>query len=221
LKNTLLLILTFTCTSLYAGETRYVTDQLEITMRSGQSTKYQIVRMLPSGAAVEILETGENGDYSRIRTEQGNEGWVLSRYLDQQPNARQRLEQANKHLNEVEEENKRLSRELSQERSAKRELGKEKDALSSEHEQVQQELNRIKRVSADVLSIDKENQSLKALLEQTQTNYQQAQQQITALEDSTARDWFIVGGGVILLGMLIGLIIPKIRWKKKSDWGTF
>lgn len=221
MKNTLLLILTFTCTSLYAGETRYVTDQLEITMRSGQSTKYQIVRMLPSGAAVEILETGENGDYSRIRTEQGNEGWVLSRYLDQQPNARQRLEQANKHLNEVEEENKRLSRELSQERSAKRELGKEKDALSSEHEQVQQELNRIKRVSADVLSIDKENQSLKALLEQTQTNYQQAQQQITALEDSTARDWFIVGGGVILLGMLIGLIIPKIRWKKKSDWGTF
>ena len=221
MKNTLLLILTFSCASLYAGETRYVTDQLEITMRSGQSTKYQIVRMLPSGTAVEVLETGENGDYTRIRTDQGNDGWVLSRYLDQQPSARQRLEQANKRLNEVEGENKRLSRELSQERNDKRELGKQQDTLSSEHEQLQQELNRIKRVSADVLSIDKENQSLKTLLEQTQTNYQQAQQQITALQDSTARDWFIVGGGVVLLGILIGLIIPKIRWKKKSDWGTF
>ena len=220
MKKTLLLILSFICTGLHAGETRYVTDQLEITMRSGQSTKYQIVRMLPSGTAVEVLETGEDGDYSRISTEQGIEGWVLSRYLDQQPSARQRLEQANNRLNKLEGENKRLEQELAQARSDKRGLSKEKDSLSSEHEQLQQELNRIKRVSADVLGVDKENQSLKALLEQTQTNYQQAQQQITALQDSTARDWFIVGGGVILLGILIGLIIPKIRWKKKSDWGS-
>jgi len=221
LKYTLLLILLSICSSLQAGETRYVTDQLEITMRSGQSTKHQIVRMLPSGSAVEVLESGEDGDYTRIRTAQGSEGWVLTRYLDQQPSARQRLERADKRLSELGAENKRLSRDLAQVRSDKRELSKEKDLLSSEHEQLRQELNRIKRVSADVLSVDKENQSLKALLKQTQSNYEQSQEQITALQDSTARDWFIVGGGVILLGILIGLILPKIRWKKKSDWGTF
>jgi SH3 domain protein len=30
----------------------------------------------------------------------------------------------------------------------------------------------------------------------------------------------MVGAGVIILGMIIGLIIPRIRWRKKSSWDT-
>lgn len=38
----------------------------------------------------------------------------------------------------------------------------------------------------------------------------------------TQRDqqWFLLGAGTLLAGMLIGLIIPKIRWRRKS-WHTF
>ena len=221
LKKYLLLILLTASTTLHAGAIRYVTDQLEITMRSGQSTKHQIVRMLPSGSTVEVLETGEDGDYTRVRTDQGVEGWVLSRYLDEQASARERLEQANKRLKGLQDENGRLSNDLTKLRSEKRELSSEKDTLTTQNNQLQQELNRIRRVSSEVLNVDRENQSLKTQLQQTQLNYDQSQQQITALQDSTARDWFMVGGGVVLLGVMIGLLIPKIRWKKKSDWGSF
>jgi len=45
-------------------------------------------------------------------------------------------------------------------------------------------------------------------------------QENQSLKDRTARDWFMVGAGVILLGMIIGLIIPRIRWRKKSSWDS-
>jgi len=31
----------------------------------------------------------------------------------------------------------------------------------------------------------------------------------------------MIGAAVLLLGIIIGLIIPKIRFRKKSSWNTF
>ena len=213
------LILLVISTTATAGTTRYVTDQLEITLRSGQSTKHQIVRMLPSGSTVDVIETGEDGTYTRVRAE-GAEGWVLSRYLDEQASGRERLEEANKRLTRLSDENKRLKTELATALNEKRDLNKDKNTLSNQSDKLQQELNRITRISADALSVDRENQALNAQLQQLQMNYDQSQQQIASLQDSSARSWFMAGGGIILLGMLIGLIIPKMHWKKKSQWGS-
>ena len=61
------------------AETRYVSDRLDIQMRTGKGTKFRILRMLPSGTAVEVLETDTANGYTRVRTPGGVEGWVLSR----------------------------------------------------------------------------------------------------------------------------------------------
>jgi SH3 domain protein len=50
---------------------------------------------------------------------------------------------------------------------------------------------------------------------------QTLQQENAGLKDRTARDWFMVGAGVVLLGILAGLFIPRIRWRRKSSWDTF
>jgi SH3 domain protein len=34
------------------------------------------------------------------------------------------------------------------------------------------------------------------------------------------QQWFLVGAGTLLLGLVIGLIIPRMQWRKKS-WRTF
>ena len=39
------------------AQTRYVSDRLEVTLRTGTSTQHSIIRMLTSGARVEVLET--------------------------------------------------------------------------------------------------------------------------------------------------------------------
>jgi SH3 domain protein len=74
-----------------AAEPVWVSDQFEVMLRSGPSTNNAIERMLPSGTALEVLERDEEAGYARVRTTAGTEGWVLSRYLMNEPSAREQL----------------------------------------------------------------------------------------------------------------------------------
>jgi SH3 domain protein len=62
------------------AETAYITEKLEVPVRSGESREYRIIRYLQAGARVEMLQTYESG-YTKIRDERGREGFVLGRYL--------------------------------------------------------------------------------------------------------------------------------------------
>ena len=73
------------------GETRYVTDQFEITMRTGPSTDNAIVRMLDTGATLELISSDRESGYSEVRTSGGTQGFVLTRYLVRNPVARAQL----------------------------------------------------------------------------------------------------------------------------------
>jgi len=215
----LLLLLTASVT--HAENIRYVTDQLEITLRSGQSIKHQIVRMLPSGSALELLETDEESKYSRVRTPDGTtEGWVLSRYLDEQPSARDRLATTTQQLQKLNDEMRQLQKTLKQVSSEKAQLNQSLGAVEAKNKQLTKELEHLKHISANTIGVDKDNQTLKAELQRLQANYDQSQTRITSLQDSSDREWMLVGAGVVLLGILIGLIIPKIRWRRKSEWGS-
>ncbi|RLB83353.1 MAG: TIGR04211 family SH3 domain-containing protein [Deltaproteobacteria bacterium] len=61
----------------------YVTDTFRISLRRGPSIENKILKFLPSGLPVKVLES--QGGWSRVHVlenEQGIlEGWVLSRYL--------------------------------------------------------------------------------------------------------------------------------------------
>ena len=72
------------------AETRYVSDTLEITMRSGKGTSFGITRMLRSGTPVEVLNVDKKSGYTQVRTNSGKEGWVLSRFLMKGQAARDR-----------------------------------------------------------------------------------------------------------------------------------
>ena len=73
------------------ADSAWVTDQFEITLRSGPSTSNAIELMLDSGTKLEILERDAESGYSRVRTNGGTEGYVLTRQLVDQPVARDRL----------------------------------------------------------------------------------------------------------------------------------
>lgn len=204
-----------------AAPLRYVTDQLEITLRSGESTQHQILRMVPSGTPVEMLEENEESGYSRVRMPDGTEGWVITRYLDRMPSGRARLAKAEEELASLRDQLERLQQENRQLRNQNTELGGQVDQLDEAKSGLEREVARIQRASASALAIDEENRTLKTRLRGLERDYQILQQENEALKDHTARDWFIVGAGVVLLGIAIGLLIPKIRWRKKSDWSRF
>jgi len=202
------------------AETRYVSDRLEIQMRSGKGTQFKILRSLPSGTPLEILSVDKQNQYSHVRAPGGVEGWVLNHLLMSGPSARDRLASAEKTLAKVQLENNKLKASLNELRETKGSIDKERGSLQKESAKLSQELERIRRTASSALAIDAENKELKSKIVGYERQSQSLLQENQSLKDRTARDWFMVGAGVILLGMIIGLIIPRIRWRKKSSWDS-
>src|SRR5690625_4640607 len=67
--------------------TRYITDQLQVTLRSGPTTGHRILRMIDAGVPVQVLASPEDG-WVQVSTRDGLQGWVLERHLMNAPSAR-------------------------------------------------------------------------------------------------------------------------------------
>ena len=208
------------CASALA-ETRYVSDDLEITMRSGKGNSYSITRMLSSGTPVEVLEIDKDAGYTKVRASNGKEGWVLTRYLMKTRAARERIADSEKQLAELELEKRKLETAMTALTEEKNSLNTQLSSLDGESRKTSQELAEIKRTASSALAIDSENKQLKGHVVSLERQLQTLQQENEGLKDRTARDWFMVGAGVVLLGIIVGLIIPRIRWHRKSSWDTF
>ena len=214
-------IFTFALSGQALAESRYVSDTLEITMRSGKGTSFGITRMLRSGTRLEVLDEDKKTGYTKVRTKSGKEGWVLSRFLMKSPAARDRLANAEDKLAKLELENRKLETDLASLKDEKAKLSQNLGNLDNQSRKVNQELAEIKRTASSALAIDSENKELKSRVVSLERQLQTMQQENEGLKDRTARDWFMVGAAVVLLGIIVGLIIPRIRWRKKSSWDTF
>jgi SH3 domain protein len=201
-----------------SAEVRYVVDNLIITMRSGQSTQHQVLRTWPSNTALEILETGEQ--YSKARGPDGTEGWVLNQYITAKPTSKLLLAAAEKKLAKVEAENTRLKADLAELQSKEGQLSTEHQKLSRESKKQIEELTHLRRVAAKPLQLENENQSLKKELMALESEHELLRQENQILSDSSDRDWFLNGAGVVVLGIILGLVIPSLKLRKKSSWGS-
>lgn len=201
-----------------AQDIQYVSDQLIITMRTGQGSQYQILKTLPSGTRLEVLETNDETGYSNVRIADGLEGWVLSRFLVVEPIAKEKLAAAQGKLQRLAEKNNALKEELANLKKSATELETERNTLLNQTESTKSELERLNQVAAQPILLDKQNRELKQQNVSLEKELQLMQQENQVLKDRSQREWFIAGAGVLLGGMLLGLIIPKLRWRKKSGW---
>ncbi len=203
------------------ASTRYITDEFEVTMRSGTSTANSIVRMLRSGEAVNVLEDDLASKYSLVETEDGRKGYVLSRFLMEQPAARQSLQELEQRyasqqsrLEEQLAEVSGLNQALQQAQSDNAEL---KNALRAS----EQELETVRSAAQDTLNILEQNKQLKTVVAQLQQEKSQLSDENAALRDTTQIDWFVRGGAVSLIAFLIGILVTRIRWRKQDSWGSY
>lgn len=191
------------------AETLYIVDQIKLPMRTGQSTSHSIVRMLPSGMAVEVLEEGKGG-YTHIRTPGAKDGWILTRYLMKMPAARDRLEAAEIKVTKY--------NALNEEKIA---VEEEHGRLQVENSKLKKELALIRKTSAQALAMADENKALKIKTEEAEQALDGLRQETKDIKSGASQKWFMLGGGAILLGIILGLILPSLRRRKKSQWGQY
>jgi len=108
-------LLTLLIISLSAqAQTIYITDSATYTLRSIESNKGRILRMLPSGTALTVISVNKENGYSKVQTSDGTEGYVLSRFTLNQPINRWFLNKANKKIEILQQVVDQTEHELSQ-----------------------------------------------------------------------------------------------------------
>lgn len=204
---------------LAGAQTRFVTDQLEVTMRSGTSTQHSIVRMLRSGTPVEVLEADQASGYTQVRLRDGTQGWILTRYLMDEAAARDRLAAAERRAGELEARVQALTAQLNAISGEREALSAEREGLDGELAETQAELERVRQLSASAVELDQTNRELRVRLTNSERAADELRQELTAARDSGRRDWFLAGAGVLGAGLILGLILPRLRMRRRSSWG--
>jgi SH3 domain protein len=204
-----------------SAQTVWVSDQFEITLRTGPSTGNAIERMLPSGTALEVLERDEESGYARVRTQSGTEGWVLTRYLMNEPSAREQLTTLTQRLTNAAAEGSSLTSQLSAIRAEQDAAQQQIATLERDKGQLERELADIKRTAADVLSINEQNRALRDQLAEAEIRAETLEQQNRQLSGQSNRYWFMTGSAVLVVGILLGIWLPRIRWQRRSRYDRF
>ena len=187
---------------LVAGEvsiaaTKYVTDEFEIMLRTGQSTQHEIRRQVKSGTPLEVLR--ESDGYTNVRMPNGVEGWVLTRYLMNQPSGRDRLAT-------LEKRHEKLKTKFDQ-------------AVAEEKAAMGKEIKRLQDIAKRPLELQRENDQLKAQLAEEKDRYDKLATESEVLKSPLKdRQWFVSGALVVIGSMIFGIILTRIPWQRKKKW---
>lgn len=219
LCTVIFLILGFIKQSPAFAEKAYVNDNLTITLRSGKGTQFAILRELRVGSAMEVLEVDNSSGYAKVRLENsGVEGWVLNRFITTETPARDLLIKSEASVNDLNSKLNLITNESESLQSSFVELTNNNQILELNYENLQTEFNQLLELSQDAIDLQERYTTLKAESENLSSQYSLVQQDLQNLESNNMQQWFLIGGGVLLLGIILGVILPHIRLPQKSSW---
>ena len=212
-----------------AAETRYVVDELVITLRLGKSTQHKILKTLKTGTPIEVLEDDDES-YLKVRTSDGVEGYVLRQYTSSSLPKSQRIEELaalNSSLQDkigvLENAKNDLEIQLKATRKDYSQISAGANTKSTDLEQsleqallnertLAEKYDTLLAQSGDVVEIVAERDQLLQRNKKLTADVAALMGEKEKLSDSKMIKWFLAGGGVFFLGWIIG----KISRKKRS-----
>jgi len=204
-----------------AADPMWVSDQFEVMLRTGPSTSNAIERVLPSGTALELVERDDDAGYALVRTAAGTEGWILTRYLMDEPSAREQLEALTSRLTSAAAQGSSLTSQLDAVQGEYDSASRRIATLENEKRQLEEQLAEIERTAANVLAINKQNKELRDQLANAEIQTATLEQRNRELTGQTTRYWFMTGALVLVVGMILGIWLPRIRWQRRSRYDRF
>lgn len=199
------------------AKTQYVSDHLVITVRTGQGAQFQIIKTLESGEHVEVLEMTDTG-YTKVKTSDGTEGWVRTQYLAEEPVASEKLGRLQAQLLKTRTALKTIKDSYAALSKEYKEISQNQSTLSTDKKQLDSELARLNEVAKKPILLDKQNRELQQKNVTLEKDLQRLNQENHSLKDRSQREWFIAGALVLFGGLILGLVIPKLRSRKTSSW---
>jgi uncharacterized protein YgiM (DUF1202 family) len=129
-------LMTITATAGHAQEAWVMDKEVNLTLRTGAGTKYRIIGSLTTGDVATVLSRTDG--WTKVRTAEGNEGWVSAGFLQSSPPAQIKLERMARDTEELRKQVSELSGKTTDLRAAK-------DELESDDESQLLEIDRLAR----------------------------------------------------------------------------
>ena len=186
-----------------SGGVRYVTDQFKITMRQGAGLRYQIVRMLSTGDRLQVIQQDAQSGYTEVSTQDGAQGWVLTRYLMDHPTARAQLAQARQSLDQTNTKLKSIADTLSQTQDALKAKTQAEADLQERYDALQKQYTTLRETAKNAVAVADENHTLKQRTALLSKQLSAVTSENDTLKNTGLLRWFMAGGGVLLVGLIL------------------
>jgi SH3 domain protein len=195
-------------------QTVYVTDEFEITMRTGASIENKIIAMLSSGTELQVIE--EKDDWILVKSPTEKKGWILKRYASVETPKNIIIEQIEK---KYEKASKNLEIEREKALTFEKENKELRSALNSSQgklEKINKDYTNLMNESKDYLKLKKEHTSNLDNLRKATSELTQLRKENKDLRLSKNVIWFLSGAGVMFTSWLIGYMMGKIRRRSRK-----
>ncbi|PJE80270.1 hypothetical protein CI610_00747 [invertebrate metagenome] len=203
------------------AETLYVNDLNYIPMRSGPGNQYRIVHQgIKTGTPLTLLEANAGNNYSKVKTQGGLEGYMLKQYLMTERPARLLLPALESRLTDVSRENQQLKAQMDEQAAQLDETMEQLESVGQQLQKKTTELKEVKEISADAIAVKQHGQEVQVANKQLTEKVEQLEADNQRLRRDQYLMWFLYGAGAVLLGILAGVFLPRIRFRQKtsSEW---
>ena len=203
------------------NQTRYVTDQLEIALKAGESPRARTIKVLPTGTPLEVLGVNIASHYARVRTGDGAVGFVPEGQLQTEPAARNRVAELEQRIAALEQDPDSLAVQLTKAQSETAEVTTRYLDLERGKQRLEQELAAIRHASANVVDITNDRERLRIQVVELTRARADLEQENRDLKQQQHLRWFLIGAGVLGGGIVLGLLLPRLRLgRRKTTWET-
>lgn len=184
----------------HADEKRYVSDELSTWVRSGPGDQFRLLGKLNAGEQVQLLQTNDATKYGQVRDAEGRTVWIPLSQLSENPSLRTRVPQ-------LEQQVKDLTAKLA-------------NIDNSWNQRTAEMQNKVASSDSVINGLKEQNQKLKNELIVAQKKVSAANVQLDDKQRTIIMQWFMYGGGVLGVGLLLGLLLPHMvpRRKKNDRW---
>ena len=225
LPKSLLLVLLLSSAAMMSNERVfadqvYIRDILYVPLRGGQSNEHTILHKgLKSGTILERLETNEETGYTRIRTNNGLEGWLKTQYIAERPIAQVQLETLKTEMKSLNSRYQQTLLELADAKNTEKTMTIEYDSLKDESITVAENLKAITKLSQDAIATEERNKQLHENNDILLREIKALKASTDAVSERQAQEWFIRGAGAVLSGLIFGFWVGRRIYNKNHQGG--
>ena len=202
------------------AQTRYVTDDFKVMLRTGPSLQNKIVTPLNSGTRLEVLREDAGNGHSQIQTSDGKIGYMLTRFLSPNRSARSRVKTLEAQLKQLRSKPGELQALFAVSQEENQDLISQNTRLTTQFEAASKELATIKEVSADAVNLSQRSAKLEIEVQQLLLQLDDIRIQNEVLKDQSAKRWYVLGGGTVFIGLLLGWILSIASRPRRQSWGA-